>query len=85
MAIDSCGSNEKMRGQSDLAKDEAKDLYDDWVELGKPKPDSKRKQDGFVDPDWLIPWPLIPSAFGCAELDCNQNGVPDHEETDLCQ
>lgn len=79
---------EKRPGNPDLTKDEARDLYKEWQDRGKPKPDSKGKQDGFVDPDlleWLIPWPLIPSELGCGELDCNHNGIPDHEEENQCK
>ena len=79
---------EKRPGDPDLTKDEARDLYKEWQDRGKPKPDSKGKQDGFADPDlleWLIPWPLIPSELGCGDLDCNHNGIPDHEEENPCK
>jgi RHS repeat-associated protein len=78
----------KRSGDPDLTKDEAWDLHKEWQDLGKPKPDNKGKQEGFADPDlleWLIPWPLIPSELGCDELDCNHNGIPDHEEEDQCK
>ena len=71
-----------------VPKDTADDYYKEWKDLGKPKPDNKRKQKGFSDPDlleWLIPWPLIPSELGCSELDCNHNGIPDYEEEDQCK
>lgn len=54
---------EKRPGDPDLTKDEARDLYKEW----------------------LIPWPLIPSELGCGELDCNHNGIPDHEEENQCK
>ena len=74
---------EKKRGDDDLTKEEAEELYEDWKNQGKPGPDSKRKQGGFVSFDlleWLIPWPLMPSPLACGELDCDNNGIPDHEE-----
>ena len=74
-------------GQVD--KDTAEDFYREWIELGKPKPDSKGKnrQKGVADPsvlELLIPWPITPVEIGCAELDCDGNGVPDELERDPC-
>jgi RHS repeat-associated protein len=54
-----------------LPEDIAKSYYDEWIGLGKPKPDSKgrnRNQDGYVDPELLIdltmPWWLTPTKMG---------------------
>jgi RHS repeat-associated protein len=76
----------KRAGDPDLTKDDARYLYKEWQGLGKPKPDSKGKQRGFIDPDlleWLIPWPFIPSELGCGDLDCN--GITDYEEENQCK
>lgn len=78
----------KRSGDPDLTKEEAQDLHKARQDIEKPKPDNKGKQDGFVDPnllEWLITWPIIPSELGCSELDCNHNGIPDHEEENQCK
>ena len=77
----------KRKGDPDIDKEEAEALNKEWEKMGKPGPDSKGKQDGFVDPElllWLIPWPITPSDIGCAEIDCDKNGIPDYEERDRC-
>ncbi|QEY17819.1 hypothetical protein D0C16_18570 [Cellvibrio sp. KY-GH-1] len=57
-----------------VSKKDAKELYEQW----------KQDQGGFADPgillDLLIPWYLMPTPMGCAELDCNHNGIPDNQE-----
>ncbi|MDR4515568.1 MAG: hypothetical protein MRJ23_12930 [Nitrosomonas sp.] len=78
----------KRQGDPDLTKKEAQDLHKEWQNLGKPKPDNKGKQDGNANLnllEWLIPWPILPSELGCAELDCNRNGILDYEEKDQCK
>lgn len=59
----------------DYAEDEARELYDEWVRLGQPRPDSKGRfrnnEDGFVDADLLellMPWWLTPQEAGCADF-----------------
>jgi RHS repeat-associated protein len=57
----------------DYAEQEAKDLFEEWTRLGKPKPDNKGRfrQDGAADLDLLgllIPWWLTPSEIGCSDL-----------------
>ncbi len=51
-----------------VPKDVAKDYHKEWEGLGKPGPDSKGKQGGFIDPDLLpsllTPWWLTPSELG---------------------
>ena len=79
---------QKGPGDADLSKDEARALHEEWKDLGKPGPDNKGKQGGYVDfqlLEWLIPWPLIPSEMGCSDLDCNRNGVPDYQEDGQCK
>ena len=82
--------NEKRQGDPDLGPDDARDLHKEWKDKGSPGPDQKRNQrdqGGYVDPsllEWLIPWYLLPTTMGCAELDCDGNGIPDHEEKN-CQ
>jgi RHS repeat-associated protein len=67
----------KRPGDPDLTKEEARELHQEWKDLGKPKPDNKGKQGGFVDPsllEWLIPWPLIPAEIGAHP--CEMPGGP---------
>ncbi len=69
----------KRPGDPDLTKEEARELHEEWKDLGKPKPDNKGNQGGFVDPvllllEWLIPWPLIPSELGAPP--CEMPGGP---------
>ena len=57
----------------DYGEKEAKEVYEDWIKQGKPKPDNKggRRQNGFVDFDFLempIPWWLTPSDTGCSDM-----------------
>ncbi len=61
-------------------------FIEDWVEKGRPGPDSKRNRrsdEGFIDPDlldWFIPWPLIPESLGCSDLHCDGDGLPDVDD-----
>lgn len=58
----------KRPGDVDLTKEEARELHEEWKNLGKPKPDNKGKQGGFIDADLLLglltPWWLTPSDIG---------------------
>jgi RHS repeat-associated protein len=38
--------NVKKPGDPDLSKEDAKDLYDEWADRGKPGPDTKKKKRG---------------------------------------
>jgi uncharacterized protein RhaS with RHS repeats len=61
----------------DYSEQEAKELYQEWLRLGKPKADNKGrfrrngKENGCADPEifeLLIPWWLIPTEMGCADM-----------------
>lgn len=60
-----------------VPKDVAKEYHEIW----------KKDQGGFVDPSLLvgllIPWYLAPTEIGCAELDCDHNGVDDYLENKI--
>jgi hypothetical protein len=69
--------NEKKPGDPDLTKGDAEALHKEWKDKGKPGPDAKDKERGFIDPElfeWLIPWPLIPSELGAHP--CEMPGGP---------
>lgn len=78
--------DKKGRGY-DYAEDEAKDLYEEWLRLGKPRPDNKgrfRREQGSADTsllDWLIPWWLTPSSLACSDLHCPNEA----KKEDPCQ
>ena len=38
----------KKKGDPDATKEEAKELFEEWKQLGKPKPDGKGKQRGIL-------------------------------------
>jgi RHS repeat-associated protein len=73
----------------DYAEQEAKDLYEEWLRQGKPKPDSKgrHRQDGFVEPDlfeWLVPWWLTPSDSGCSDMSEKCKAERKRREEEVC-
>lgn len=84
--------NEKRKGDEDLDRHEAEDMYREWLDQGKPAPDSKKgrdkskgHEDGFIDSgllEWLIPWYLLPSDLTCSAADCDYDGIPDDQQED---
>jgi RHS repeat-associated protein len=58
--------NHKRPGDPDLDKDDAKDLFDEWNDMGKPGPDSKDNWKDLMD--WLIPLPI---QMACEADPCN--------------
>jgi len=57
----------KRKGDPDIPdRETAKELHEEWENMGRPGPDNKGKYKdrGFADPDlleWFIPWWLTPS------------------------
>ncbi len=58
--------NHKREGDGDFDKDEARELYDEWKDMGKPGPDSKDKWKDIKD--WIIPFPI---QMACEADPCN--------------
>jgi RHS repeat-associated protein len=50
-----------------VPRETAEQYHGEWERLGKPGPDSKRNQRGFIEEgllEWLMPWQLTPFALG---------------------
>jgi RHS repeat-associated protein len=76
----------KRKGDPDLTKEEARELYKEWEKLGKPGPDKKgifRNERGSIDPELLISLlpipPLLDDLFDPSEIytdPCEMPGGP---------
>ena len=51
----------KKPGDSDLERDEARQLCDEWEQMGKPGPDNKRPRGPEDDIDSFLPGPIFPN------------------------